>query len=575
MLLLFKMIKMSSHKLWILIFYFLFNACQDNKPVISSEQKEQIDSIFADWQGNRPGGAVGIIQNGDLIYEKYFGMANLEKGEAFSIKTITDIGSISKQFTAFCIALLEEKGQLHIEDDIREYLPEMPKYEQPIQIKHLLFHTSGIKDQEELMLLKGLEPYGGYMTNDFALQLIFKQSTTNFSPATKYEYSNANYVLLTEIVKRVSGQSLTEFAKQEIFEPLGMTNTFFNLNQGKDFDLKAIGYKPQGDGFEKEFYETHVIGDGGIYTTLADMVKWDANFYNNKLGKGLPSLIDRMKYREKMVNGQMNNMAFAQFNTMHYFGKESWSHGGGGGGYRSFYERFEEVPFSVIVLSNSDNSDSFNKSFQVVKLFLDNSEASNPPSIKTITQQQVEVLPVSQNKAKLLSGYYFSKDRLIVLEIESDLENNQFIIKWLDGDDTGYAAMLVNETTIAEKEDTDYRYQLDLDRQQLIHAIKGRVDLVFDKILPFKDNLPTYQGNYYSKDLDYAIQFSITGNQMTATSNYFTALKPIGQDLFMDAISKSILAFQKNDKNQIIGFHADIPRGDRSLRKMIFQKIDK
>lgn len=537
------------------------------------EKLLKVDAIFADWEGQRPGGAVGILQDGALIYERYFGMANMEKKEPFSTKTITDIGSISKQFTAMCIALLEENGQLDIEEDIRKYLPKLPKYSTTIKIKHLLFHTSGIKDQEELMLLKGLEPYGAYMTNKFALSLIFKQKSLNFPPATKYEYSNANYVLLTEIIKRVSGQPLDIYAKEHIFKPLGMEHTFFNLNQGADFPLKAIGYMPKENGFEKAFYETHVIGDGGVYTTLKDMVLWDANFYQNQLGKAAKSLIERMKYREKLANGTPNNMAFAQINTMHHFGKESWSHGGGGGGYRSFYIRLEDAKFSVIILSNTDNSHSFDKANQVVNLFLDNRGNQINQEQESIAKKAVESIKVKESAKQSFNGFYINEERLLVIEIQIDGANNQFIINWLDGNEEGYRALLIADNIIAEQEDINYQYELSNNQKELVHKIGGRTDIIFRKLFAPITDLTEYEGNYYSEELDHKINLTSSEQFLESSNPYLTKLTPIAEDKFLDKSSKAIISFERNLANQITKLKADIPRGDRSLRNMAFNKV--
>ncbi len=564
---------MNSYSIFTLLIALILGYGCTNIEGDLTEKLEEVDAIFSDWEGQRPGGAVGIIKDGQLIYERYFGLANLEKGESFSKETITDIGSISKQFTAMCIALLEENGQLTIDEDIRKYLPELPEYPTTVKIKHLLFHTSGIKDQEELMLLKGLEPYGDYMTNEYALNLIFKQQSLNFPPATKYEYSNANYVLLTEIINRVSGLPLETYAKEHIFQPLGMQATFFNLNQGADFPLKAVGYVPTDNGFEKAFYETHVIGDGGVYTPLRDMLLWDNNFYQNKLGKGKNSLMERMKYREKLTNGSSNNMAFAQINTMHPFGKESWSHGGGGGGYRSFYIRLEDAKFSVIVLSNADNSNAFDKANQVVNLFLDSKPIQTNKEQKSLAKKTIESIKINEKEKQLFNGFYMNEAQLLVLDIQFKEANKQFTIKWLNGDDKGYDGVLIADKTIAEKEDINYKYELSSDQKELLHKIGERTDIVFQKLPAPKADLTEYQGKYYSEELDHNITLNLSEQFLQSPNTYLTNLIPIAEDKFLDKSSKAIISFERNAINQIIKLKVDIPRGDRSLRNMIFRKV--
>ena len=424
----------NSLGLCIILLILVSPGCQSQPSKEMQDKLAEVDELFSDWQGERPGGAVAIIRDGDVIYEGYFGLANVEKSTPFSKISITDIGSISKQFTTFSIALLEEEGLLHIDDDIRDYIPEMPGYGAAVAIKHLIFHTSGIKDHEELVKLKGLEPYGQHMSNSSAVQLISRQQTLNFVPGTEYEYSNANYVLLAEIVERVSGMPFEAFTKKHIFEPLHMDDSFFNLNQGEDFENRAWGYFSTTQGYKRPVYESHIIGDGGLFTTLADFIKWDANFTSNQLGKRDAALMKRMKYREPLADGMPNFMAFAQIETMHPFGKTSWSHGGSGGGYRSFYIRFEDPSFSVIVFSNGDDNNSFEKANAVVDLFLDDSPVRAPDRKSPSGGLQVEASAIlTPTEIQQFEGYYLNRDARQVVSINFDEQEQVFYINWHDG----------------------------------------------------------------------------------------------------------------------------------------------
>ena len=345
-----------------LILTCIFIGCKDGSSQQSAAFAVKINHLFSNWTADTPGGAVAVISKGKLIYEQYFGMANMENEESFSKRTLTDIGSISKQFTTCLIALLEEENKLSIEDDIRKYLPELSAYSETVKIKHLIFHTSGIRDYEALEMIQGRHYFDKHMSNQYVVDLMSRQKALNFVPNTEFEYSNSNYILLAEIIERVSGKPLNEIAKEKIFAPLGMKHTFFHINQGEDFEHKAIGYEPGDSGYKRPLYQSHLIGDGGLYTTLSDMMKWDRNFYNNQLGNKNESMLERMKDREPLSDGMLNSMGFAQVFTPHPFGKNSWSHGGSGGGYRSFYIRFEGPQFSVIVLSNSDEKKCLYKS---------------------------------------------------------------------------------------------------------------------------------------------------------------------------------------------------------------------
>ena len=564
----------NSLGLCIILLILVSSGCQSQPSKEMQDKLAEVEELFSDWQGERPGGAVAIISDGDVIYERYFGMANLEEGEPFSKGSITDIGSISKQFTTFSIALLEKEGALHADDDIRNYIPEMPDYGVGIAIKNLIFHSSGIKDHEELVKLKGLEPYGEHMSNPSAVQLITMQQTLNFVPGTEYEYSNANYVLLAEIVERVSGMPFEAFAKKHIFEPLHMEDSFFNLNQGEDFENRAWGYFSTTQGYKRPVYESHIIGDGGLFTTLPDFIKWDANFTDNRLGKGDASLIQRMKYREPLTGGMPNFMAFAQIETMHPFGKTSWSHGGSGGGYRSFYIRFEDPSFSVIVFGNADENNSFEKANAVVDLFLDDSPVRTPDRMSPAGSIQVESsATLTSAEIQQFEGYYLNRDSRQVVSITFDEQEQVFYINWQDGDSRGYRAVAQNAETLVETEDGQQKYLLNLIERTLTNQINDRVGMVLEKLVSFNGGLADYEGQYYSEELDYEFEILLDEGVLTSDNDYLKTILPMSPLVFFDTESKVIMSFSKDVVGDVRTLELDIPLGDRTLRTMRFNKI--
>ena len=402
------------NKCFVIICFLLVNGCDLKRNEISIEQRQQIDRIFLDWTGERPGGAFAIVKNQNVIYENYFGLANLDKKATFNAETIVDIGSVSKQFTAACIAILEEKDELNLQDDIRKYIPELPTYSDTIKVTHLIHQTSGIKDYEALVRLSNRHYFDDFMTNPFVVNLAAKQKSLNFEPGCQYEYSNTNYILLAEIIERVSGTSLNNFASEHIFEPLGMKSTFFNKRQGEDFKNRAYGYVPSSEGFEKPVYRAQLIGDGGVFTTLQDIIKWDKNFFDNKLGLGRATLTERMKSIEPFCDGNIGHYAFAQVFTKLPYGN-SWSHGGGGGGYRTFYERFEEDRISFIALSNADNSNAFGKVLEASQIFLKTPPNSAPQQQSKVKGQQV-YLEADETLIKHFEAYYYDSLHVNVLK---------------------------------------------------------------------------------------------------------------------------------------------------------------
>ena len=533
-----------------------------------------IDNMLQDWSTQLPGGAVAIIQGGKVIYEKYIGVANLETQAPFSPETRTDIGSISKQFTACLIALLEESEKLSIEDNIRSYIPELPAYADSIKIKHLLFHVSGIKDYEALILVQDKYYFEDFMTNAYVIDLLSRQQSLNFPPGRQYEYSNSNYILLAEIVERITGKPLNTFAKEQIFEPLGMKDTFFHLNQGEDFPHRAIGYAYQDSVYKRPVYHSHLVGDGGVFTTLRDMVKWDQNFFDNQLGKKSASFIQRMTYREPLTNGPLNSMAFAQIFTPHPFGKESWSHGGSGGGYLSFYIRFEKPQFSVVVLSNSDVGNAFGKANAIVNSFFDYDPTNMPMKEEALpTPSSPDYLPIQQDLIDRFTGVYFDESYLSVVRIQLAEAGQHVVVTWLENNDQGYLTSPIDPLKLAEIEDPLYTYEIDTLERKLIHKVGANIERVWKKLESPLIATALFAGQYYSKEVEHQVELHISMGQLQAENYGMKQLIRIGNRRFWDAETKAVITFDIASPNQPIGLRIDIPGGDRNLRNLRFEKI--
>ena len=313
---------------------------------------DRVDALFAEWdRPDSPGAALGIIQDGRLVYARGYGMANLEYDIPITPQNVFRTGSVGKQFTAMCIAILVESGRLSLDDDIREHLPEMPEYEEPITIRHLIHHTGGMRSYLWLQDLAGrIDDY--YFTTEEAIALLARQQALNFLPGEKYEYSNSGYFLLGEIAARVSGMSLREFARKRIFEPLGMKNSHFHDDRNMVVRNRATGYKPLDDGrFRIATTQLEIVGDGSVFTTIEDFLLWDRNFYDNKLGRGSPDLIETVLTPGLTDDGTSTGYAFG-LHIDSYRGLRRVWHTGSYSGYRALYDRFPEMHFSIIVFGN-------------------------------------------------------------------------------------------------------------------------------------------------------------------------------------------------------------------------------
>ncbi len=390
---------------------------------LAGEKTEKVDRLFALWdKPDSPGCALAIIKDGRLIYKKGYGMANLELNVPITPQTVFYIGSCSKQFLAFCIALLAQQKKLSFDDDIRKYLPEMPDYGNPITINHLIHHTSGLRDYLSLEEIAGI-PLGFYHQQK-ALKLIARQRALNFRPGEEYLYSNSGYLLLAEILTRVSGQSLASFAREKIFKPLMMKNSHFHDDYTKLIKNRASGYLPDTEGKDKfkNFISTFdCVGSGGLYTSVEDLFLWDQNFYHHQVGD--PDLIQMMQKPGSLNNGQKLNYGFGLYLGI-YRGLKTVGHSGALGGYRAAMIRFPEEKFSVICLSNLSSFKPMKLCLQIADIYLaPDFKEEKKEELESLKQRKKEnlkteqALPMTSEQLKAYEGSYFSYELQIIFKV--------------------------------------------------------------------------------------------------------------------------------------------------------------
>jgi CubicO group peptidase (beta-lactamase class C family) len=341
---------------------------------IPPDANASVDQIFSDLQKpGSPGCALGVYRDGKALYTKGYGLASVELNAPITPQTVFDIGSTSKQFTATSILLLEKQGKLSLSDDIRKYLPELPDYSKnggpKITILNLLNHTSGLRDYLSLLDLSGVN-IDSVTTDEDALAIVARQQNLNFTPGSDFLYSNTGYFLLSQIVKRVSGMNLREFAAQNIFQPLGMTHTMFRDDHTKLITHRALAYDPDGkNGYKLNVSYFEQLGDGAVHTSVEDLLKWDENFYSAQVGG--KNLISELQERGKLTNGKVLEYAKALF-IGDYRGLATVRHGGAWGGYRAELLRFPQQHFSVACLCNLSNANPEKRAERVSEVYLGN-----------------------------------------------------------------------------------------------------------------------------------------------------------------------------------------------------------
>src|SRR5438876_6068574 len=384
-------------------------------PVLASAATEetatQVDKVFADLQEpGSPGCALGVFRNGQIIYSKGYGLASVELDAPITPQTVFDIGSTSKQFTAASILLLEQQGKLSINDDVRKYIPELPDYGHKIALLHLLNHTSGIRDYLALFELAGVN-IDSVTTDEDALGVIVRQKSLNFEPGSEWLYSNSGFFLLSLVVKRVSGQSLPEFAAANIFKPLGMTQTLYRDQHTSIVPDRALAYDPKehGDGVTIDVSYFEQTGDGAVHTSVEDLLKWDDNFYSAKVGgKGF---LAELQEPGKLNGGKVLDYAKGLF-VHDYRGLHTVEHGGSWGGYRAQLLRFPEQHFSVACLCNLANANPERRALRVADILLA-SEMKGPipaADAEEHERKKKETVPVAADQLASYAGRYSSEE---------------------------------------------------------------------------------------------------------------------------------------------------------------------
>jgi CubicO group peptidase (beta-lactamase class C family) len=328
----------------------------------------KIDRVFARFDQTSPGCAVGLARDGKPLYTHGYGLANLEYRVPLTDSTVLESGSVAKQFTASALVLLQTDGKLSLDDDIRKYLPEVPDFGHVITIRNLLTHTSGLRDQWGLLGIEGLGPGTQVHSPLTTLDLIAHQKMLNFPPGSAYLYSNSGYALAGLIVQRVSGKTLNTFTQERLFHPLGMTHTRWRDDFTEIVPNRATAYSgTAGNGYHTDMPFTNMVGNGGVLSTMRDLLVWNENLDNPTVGG--PSYVQAMETRMRLTNGRTITYALG-LEVSEYDGVREVSHSGSTAGYRTFLARYPEQHVSVAVWCNYAGANPTALSHQVVDLVL-------------------------------------------------------------------------------------------------------------------------------------------------------------------------------------------------------------
>jgi CubicO group peptidase (beta-lactamase class C family) len=382
---------------------------------LSNSQVAAIDAVFRRFKPGTPGCAVGVYRDGRVLFAKGYGSADLERNVPITPSTIFDLGSTSKQFAAASILLLAADGKLALTDEIQKYVPEIPRYQWPVTVDHLLRHTSGLRDYIGLMTL------GGFKIDDVtddsdALAAISRQKALNFEPGSRWLYSNSGYFLLSTIVQRVSGKTLAEFAQERIFTPLGMTETHFRTQHRAILPNRALAYAAiDSIKFEHDMSNWEQTGDGAVQSSVLELAKWDGNWADPKVGG--QELLDGLTTPGNLNDGKSHGYGRGIFSDK-YQGIARFHHGGAWGGYRAMYLRFPEHHIGIGITCNVGNANTSELADGVADAML-REVLAGQASADTTPKPAAGAAPVAVTGAAAtrLAGTYFAAEPETVARI--------------------------------------------------------------------------------------------------------------------------------------------------------------
>lgn len=521
-----------------------------------------IDKVFAAWdKPDTPGLALAVVREGRIVYSKGYGLAHLEYAVPITPATVFHAASVSKQFTAFAIQLLAQEGKLSLDDPVKKHVPEMQvESNPPITIRHLLHHTSGLRDQWDLLTLAGLRLDDGITDNDI-LGLIWQQKQLNFAPGQDFLYSNSGYSLLGLIVRRVSGQSLAAFTQERIFTPLGMKNTRFQENYGTVVKNRAYSYvRGRDGGYAYRALSYSNTGATSLLTTVEDLALWNANYDQPKVGNAatVAAMLSTGKAEDRDTR-YGSGLAVGP-----YRGVTAVDHTGSDAGFRAYFLRLPEQKLAVLMLGNASDLNAFELGRKVADLYLEGAPGVQPPMA-----YPAEVEVPARDLAALAGDYEVAPGRVVSFIAE---QGKLYVAS--GGPRTLLLASGTNEF-FARNSELKVSFAPATGNEPAPAAVWKTAD----RELPLKrlrretpppDSLLACLGDYYSEELRtvYSLE-QRAGRLVVRYPRGVMTLNPINRDVFLAGYPLGVLVMKRNGQGACEGFGTTTGR----VRDLRFTKV--
>jgi len=495
-----------------------------------------LDSVFARWnRTDGPGCGCAVSRDGVVLYERAFGMADLEHGVPLASRSVFYLASVSKQFTAGSVALLALRDSLSLDEDVRTRLPELSGLPQAVTIRQLLTHTSGIRDYFGLFRLAGDR---SILDNERLMAMIARQTSLAFPPGTVYSYSNSNYIILADLVKRISGRSLREFAHDELFEPLGMTRTQYDDDHRRIVPDRVTSYDPDEDGgYLRNVKAYDGVGDGGLLSTTGDLLRWGENLIHPRVGG--PTWVGLLTTPGVLANGDTLDYGFGLQLSRHR-GARRIGHSGGFEGFRTRIDVYPDSGLVVAVLCNAADADPGALADRVTERILRLEDSGGPAWTPSDSLFGETPVPVPARELAALEGSYWSPS--IALERRLEVRDGTLHYVRIGGaasalEPIGEGRFLMTgfETPIVVAFDPR-----DSGTDAFDLEITGRDPIPFKRItpaFPSLDRLREHAGTYVSGEIQTSFELGVADSLLVLRMPYMTELPlhPVSEGTFVAA----------------------------------------
>jgi len=541
------------------------NAQAPGQPAEPASVNAQVDRIFEKWnRTDSPGCALSVMKEGHVIYKHGYGMANLDHNVTITPSTVFHVASMSKQFAAASIVLLAQQGKLSLDDDIRKHIPELPDFGSRITIRHLIHHTSGLRDQWNLLELAGWRYSLDLITDEDVMSVVTRQRDLNFKPGEKHVYCNTGYTLMAIVVKRVSGMSFREFTTKNIFEPLSMTNTHFRDDHAEIVKNNAYGYKTEKGGtFRLSNTNFDTAGATSLHTTVEDLALWDENFYHPRVGGA--SFLEQMLQRGKLNNGETLDYAFGLV-LGKYKGLRTVDHAGGDAGYRSDMTRFPDQHFSAAVLCNSADTSPTSLVRKVADIYLAQDMKESEPSAGAATAAADAGIPLTEQQLAGLAGLYWDSDgdqfwNVYLKDGKARVSlgrEDDFVLKPVSG-----TLFHLAEVPFGDEVNLHFEPGAGDKPRRLLESFGDGKPSVFESVTPFTPSVAEraeYAGNYVSDEIDPVFRMIVQDGKLVLTrlKHKPDSLEPRTRDVFSGEIGT--IRFARDSNHRVSGFQLSTGR---------------